>query len=433
MPRKALVLRIRRVTAVPYAAVKSRNNDLYGLVTFTSTQITILRKELLMPFNDLPLLPELLTALDKLALLEPTPIQTLAFPVISAGSDAYLHAETGSGKTLAYLLPIYSRLWFESPATQVIIIAPTHELALQIQRVSCDLAQHAGIPVRHVLLIGGTAIDRQIDKLKKKPQIIIGTPGRVLELIGRGKVKVKELTTLVVDEADRLLAGDSLATVKQIIAACPASRQLIFVSATEQSESTLEIDLLSPQIVRLHPDETLINPNIEHLYTVVEERDKPDVLRKLIHATKTERAIVFVHRNETAEILAAKLEHHKVTVADLHGANDKEVRKKAMQDFRTGKVRVLIASDVGARGLDIPGIDHVFNVDLPSRSKDYLHRVGRTARAGAHGVAISLVVGEELRQVRRLTSDLGIDIAEFRVREGMLLRTEGQESSGANG
>jgi superfamily II DNA/RNA helicase len=386
-----------------------------------------------MLFSDLAISPVLLTALDKQGLLEPTPIQTLAFPVISGGCDAGVCAETGSGKTLAYLIPIYTRLVLESSATQVIIIAPTHELALQIQRVSCDLAQHAGMQVRHVLLIGGTALDRQIDKLKKKPHIIIGTPGRVLELIGRGKIKVKELRTLVIDEADRLLAGDSLATVNQIVKVCPASRQLIFVSATEQPESSAEIDLLSPRIVRLCPDAAPINPNIEHLYMVVEERDKPDVLRKLIHATKTQRAIVFVHRNETAEILAAKLEHHKVTVADLHGANEKEVRKKAMQDFRTGKVRVLIASDVGARGLDIPGIDHVFNLDFPSRSKDYLHRVGRTARAGAHGVAISLVVGSELRQVRRLKSELGIDISEIRVREGGLIRIEGEEKEASNG
>jgi len=381
-----------------------------------------------MPFSDLAILPELCTSLEKLGFIEPTPIQALAFPEVSSGRDACLRAETGSGKTLAYLIPLYTRLSVDTPAPQLIIVVPTHELALQIQRVSCDLAQHAGLPLRHVLLIGGTALDRQIEKLKKKPHVIIGTPGRVLELIEHGKVKVRDLKALVVDEADRLLVGNSLETVLQIIKACPVSRQLIFVSATEQSESGAEIDRLSPQIVKLCPDVAPINPNIEHLYTVVEERDKPDVLRKLIHATKTERAIVFVHRNETAEIVAAKLEHHKVTVADLHGTSHKEVRKKALQDFRTGKVRVLIASDVGARGLDIPGIDHVFNLDFPSRSKDYLHRVGRTARAGSRGVAISLVIGPEVRQVRRLRSELGIELSEFRVREGQLSRVEGVEA-----
>lgn len=381
-----------------------------------------------MPFSDLAILPELCTSLEKQGFIEPTPIQALAFPEVSSGRDACLRAETGSGKTLAYLIPLYTRLSVDTPAPQLIIVVPTHELALQIQRVSCDLAQHAGLPLRHVLLIGGTALDRQIEKLKKKPHVIIGTPGRVLELIERGKVKVRDLKALVVDEADRLLVGNSLETVLQIIKACPVSRQLIFVSATEQSESGAEIDRLSPQIVKLCPDVAPINPNIEHLYTVVEERDKPDVLRKLIHATKTERAIVFVHRNETAEIVAAKLEHHKVTVADLHGTSHKEVRKKALQDFRTGKVRVLIASDVGARGLDIPGIDHVFNLDFPSRSKDYLHRVGRTARAGSRGVAISLVIGPEVRQVRRLRSELGIELSEFRVREGQLSRVEGVEA-----
>jgi superfamily II DNA/RNA helicase len=377
-----------------------------------------------MPFSELAISPELCAALDKLGITEPTPVQMLGFPEISAGRDVFLRSETGSGKTLAYLIPLYTRLIVDNPATQLVIIVPTHELALQVQRVSCDLAQCAGIPLRHVLLIGGTALDRQIEKLKKKPQVIIGTPGRVLELIGRGKVKVKDLKALVVDEADRLMVGESLGMVKQIMKACPASRQLIFVSATEQPESGAEIDQISPQIVRLCANAGPINQNIEHLYMVVEERDKPDILRKLIHATKTRRAIVFVHRNETAEIVAAKLEHHKITVADLHSANHKELRKKAMQDFRSGKVRILMASDVGARGLDIPGIDHVFNLDFPSKSKDYLHRVGRTARAGANGVAISLVVGSELRQLRRLRGELGIELSECRVREGALTRVD---------
>jgi superfamily II DNA/RNA helicase len=157
---------------------------------------------------------------------------------------------------------------------------------------------------------------------------------------------------------------------------------------------------------------------------LVEERDKPELLRKLIHATKTERAIVFVHRNETAEIIAARLAHHKITVADLHGAYEKEDRKNAMQDFRSGKARVLIASDVAARGLDIPNISHVFNLDIPSKSKDYLHRVGRAARAGARGVAISLLVESELRLVRRLKRDLGIKIVEIGLRAGNIVEFE---------
>jgi ATP-dependent RNA helicase DeaD len=374
-----------------------------------------------MTFEQFGLLPSLTLALEKLKLTVPTPVQLQAISIVQAGSDTYINAETGSGKTLAYLLPLYQVLNVERSATQVLIIVPTHELALQIHRVSCDLAQYAGMAVRNVLLIGGTASDRQIEKLKKKPQIIIGTPGRVLELIERGKIKLSELKTLVIDEADRLLAEDSLEMVQKIVRACPGRRQLVFVSATEQPKSKQYMEQLAPNLVRLHSEELIINQNIDHFYMVVEERDKPDALRKLIHATKTEKVIVFVHRNETAEDVAAKLEHHKIIVADLHSTHEKEVRKQSMQNFRSGKARVLIASDIAARGLDIPGITHVFNLDLPSKGKDYLHRVGRCGRAGARGVAVSILIKPEVRLIELFEQTLGIQMRQVTLREGQMI------------
>ena len=374
-----------------------------------------------MTFEQFGLLPSLTLALEKLKLTVPTPVQLQAISIVQAGSDTYINAETGSGKTLAYLLPLYQVLNVERSATQVLIIVPTHELALQIHRVSCDLAQHAGMAVRNVLLIGGTASDRQIEKLKKKPQIIIGTPGRDLELIERGKIKLSDLKTLVIDEADRLLAEDSLEMVQKIVRACPGRRQLVFVSATEQPKSKQYMEQLAPNLVRLHSEELIINHNIDHFYMVVEERDKPDALRKLIHATKTEKVIVFVHRNETAEDVAAKLEHHKIIVADLHSTHEKEVRKQSMQNFRSGKARVLIASDIAARGLDIPGITHVFNLDLPSKGKDYLHRVGRCGRAGARGVAVSILIKPEVRLIELFEQTLGIQMRQVTLREGQMI------------
>lgn len=377
-----------------------------------------------MTFEQFGLLPSLTLALEKLKLTVPTPVQLQAISIVQAGSDTYINAETGSGKTLAYLLPLYQVLNVERSATQVLIIVPTHELALQIHRVSCDLAQHAGMAVRNVLLIGGTASDRQIEKLKKKPQIIIGTPGRVLELIERGKIKLSDLKTLVIDEADRLLAEDSLEMVQKIVRACPGRRQLVFVSATEQPKSKQYMEQLAPNLVRLHSEELIINQNIDHFYMVVEERDKPDALRKLIHATKTEKVIVFVHRNETAEDVAAKLEHHKIIVADLHSTHEKEVRKQSMQNFRSGKARVLIASDIAARGLDIPGITHVFNLDLPSKGKDYLHRVGRCGRAGARGVAVSILIKPEVRLIELFEQTLGIQMRQVTLREGQMIEID---------
>lgn len=381
-----------------------------------------------MSFEQFDLAPALLAALEKQKFIQPTPVQVQAVPVVQAGSDTYINAETGSGKTLAYVLPLFQVLDCKTRAAQVLILAPTHELAIQIHRVACDLAQHSGLDIRSASLIGGAAIDRQIERLKKKPQILVGTPGRILELLERGKLKLSELKTLVIEEADRLLADESLEEIKKVIRACPRRRQLVFVSATEQPKSREVMEQLSPALVRLHTQDVVINPNIEHFYVVVDQRDKADTIRKLVHATKTKRAIVFTHRNETAEHLAARLEHHKVAVADLHSSYDKEVRKQAMRNFGSGKATVMIASDVAARGLDIPGVTHVFNLDIPSKGKDYLHRVGRTGRAGTQGVAVSVLVRSEVRLVKQFERDFSITIREIFLREGQMLEVDDDAS-----
>lgn len=377
-----------------------------------------------MSFEKFGLVSALLVALEKQKFTEPTPVQVQSFPVVKEGRDTYINAETGSGKTLAYLLPLFQILKYDVRAAQVLILAPTHELAIQIHSVAMDMAKHSGMDIRSASLIGGAAIDRQIEKLKKKPQILVGTPGRILELLERGKLKLSELKTLVIEEADRLLADESLDAVKKVIRACPGRRQLVFVSATEQPKSKEVMEQLSPQLVRLHADDAIVNPNIAHFYVVVEQRDKADTIRKLVHATKTKKAIVFTHRNDTAEDLAARLEHHKVAVADLHSTHNKEVRQQAMQNFRSGKATVMIASDIAARGLDITGISHVFNLDIPSKGKDYLHRVGRTGRAGTQGIAVSVLVRPEVRLVKQFELDFGISIREVILREGQMLEVD---------
>ena len=377
-----------------------------------------------MTFTELGLADSLTAALAKLGITEPTPIQVAALPVVREGKDAFLQAETGTGKTLAYLLPLFERIDLKLEAVQVMVLAPTHELALQIQRVACDVAQRAGWPLRVLLLIGGTSLDRQLDKLKKKPQLVVGSPGRILDLMGMGKLRPQKLRAVVVDEADRLLSGEGVEVVRKIIEAAPAARQLLFVSATAQKESAAVMDVLSPGLVTLHTSETPVNANIEHFYLVCEERDKPDLLRKLLHAVQPERALVFVHRNETAEVVASKLAYHHIPASDLHGAFEKSERKKAMEDFRSGRTRVMIASDVAARGLDLPGVTHIINLDAPSQSKAYLHRVGRTARAGAAGTALSLFTDDERRLVRRYEVELGIALVRMNLREGRLSKSE---------
>lgn len=374
-----------------------------------------------MTFTELPLARELIAALEQQQITDPTPIQKAALPVLASGKDAYLHAETGTGKTLAYLLPIFGRLDISQAATQATIIAPTHELAIQIHRQCCDLAVNSGWPVRSVLLIGGTSTERQIEKLKKKPHIVVGSPGRIAELLGKGKLKAQFMRSIVIDEADRLLSEETLLAVRAIIQAAPGSRQLIFASATLERESSAIATELAPELVMLEAGAAPINRDIEHFYLICEGRDKPDELRKLLHALAPERAIVFTHRNDEAEKIALKLAHHGVIAADLSTALHKEQRKHAMDGFRKGDIRVLIASDIAARGLDIKGVTHIFNFDVPTLSKTYLHRAGRTGRAGAKGVTVTLMTETEARLVRRYEEELGILMQRVRMREGKMI------------
>ena len=374
-----------------------------------------------MNFADLQLPPELVGALSKQQITDPTPIQLAAIPALLAGKDAYLHAETGTGKTLAYLLPLFCRLDPTQAATQAIIVAPTHELAIQIQRQCTDLARDAGSQLRTVLLIGGTPTDRQIEKLKKKPHIAVGSTGRVKELMERGKLSAKYIRSIVVDEADRLLNEESEDAIRAIVKAVPPTRQLIFASATRESHATAVIATLAPELLMIEAAATPVNENIEHLYVVCEERDKVDELRKLLHAFEPERAIVFMHRNDQSDRIASKLAHRQIPVADLSAGLYKEDRKKAMDDFRRGTVRVLIASDIAARGLDIKGVTHIFNFDIPTLSKAYLHRVGRTGRAGEKGLAVSLMTEVEARLVRRYEEELGIEMTQVRMRDGRVV------------
>ncbi len=371
-----------------------------------------------MSFTELQLPAELIAALLKQQIVDPTPIQVAALPVLMTGKDAYLRAETGTGKTLAYLLPLFAGIDRSLAATQVIIVAPTHELALQIHRQSCELALNAGYAIRSVLLIGGTSTDRQIEKLKGKPHVVVGSPGRIAELIDRGKLKMPHIRSIVMDEADRLLNDEGLEWIERIVAAAPPTRQLVFASATIESQVRGALTALSPDVVVLRRTAAAVNENIEHLYVVCEERDKPDLLRRLLHAFELPRAIVFVHRNDVAEDVAAMLRHHKLVVADLSAELGKLERKKAMDGIRSGAVRILIASDLASRGLDIPGVTHVFNLDVPTMSKAYLHRVGRTGRAGAKGTAVSLLTEIEARLIPRYESELGISMTCVRVRDG---------------
>lgn len=361
-------------------------------------------------FSDLGILSALESVLREDGITQPAPIQVAAIPDLLAGKNAYVSSETGTGKTLAYLLPLLSKVDPAQRLLEAIVVVPTHELAMQIGDLGRNLAQRAALGIRLQVLIGGVSIKRQVEKLKGKPHIAIGTPGRIDELIGLRKIKPHLVDKVVIDEADRLLFGDSLHKILRIIKSTTRERQLVFVSATRQVESSRAAAAVAPGLVEVYAGTDRVNAAIEHSYIVCEERDKPELLRKLIAAIRPERAIVFLHRNANAEELTAKLIHHKIAAVDFHGAQDSSLRRKTIDDFRKAAANILIASDVAARGLDIQGVSHVFNFDIPTKSKDYLHRVGRTSRAGSRGYAVSLTTAQELRLVKRYSKELDISM-----------------------
>lgn len=378
-----------------------------------------------MHFSTTGLSPALLQALAADGLDAPTPIQKAAIPELLEGKSTMLVSRTGSGKTLAYLLPILDRLDPLNPDAQALVLAPTHELAMQISRVATAMIAHAGISLRVQALIGGAATSRQIEGLKKKPHLLIGSAGRVAHLMELGKLKIRDLRWLVLDEADRLLIEKSLIDIQKIATKTPAHTQYVFVSATETSGTTTLARALVPKLEVLRVQDQ-ISPSIRHAYLVCEDRDKIDIARRTLRGLTPRRALIFVHRGANAERMAARLEHHGLPVADLHGAKDKFARQTALNAFRRGTAPVLIASDIAARGLDVEDVDLVINVDVPSQGRDYLHRAGRTGRNGRAGLVLSLMTEAESRLARRYAEELSITMEKVRLAQGTLVAATDQ-------
>jgi superfamily II DNA/RNA helicase len=381
-----------------------------------------------MSFDSFGLPEGLVQALDARSLNTPLPIQAAALPALMAGKSAMLVSRTGSGKTLAYLLPLLAGIDPDAMCVQAVVLAPTHELAMQICRLAADLSREAGLGIRVQSLIGGAATNRQIEGLKKKPHLVVGSAGRMIHLMELGKLKLRDATWLVLDEADRLLIEEGLEHIRRIAAGLGAGARFAFVSATEGPATTRVARELAPDLERIRVQAD-VNPNIRHCFLVCEERDKIDWLRKALRGLDPARALVFVHRGANAERIAERLEHHHLAVADLHGARDKFARQAALENFRRGRARVLIASDIAARGLDVAEVELVVNVDVPSQSRDYLHRAGRTGRAGAPGLVLSLMTEAERRLAGRYADDLGISVEPVRLVRGELVPVEAGEDS----
>lgn len=340
-----------------------------------------------------------------------TSVQEQAIPTIVEGSDVIVESPTGTGKTLAYLLPLLDKIEQNSSQIQTLVLAPTRELVMQIHQEINKFTK--GSLIRSAAFIGGADIKRQMEKLKKHPQIVVGTPGRILELVEANKMKLHGTKSIVIDEADQMLQLGFIDTVKAVIKKTLRERQLLFFSATIPTRvEELGFEMMKePKVIRIET-QAAKSSIVEHYYIVSDQRDKIDVLRRIANLKDLKKAIIFVAETKKFEELVSKLRFKGLSLEYLHGESKKVEREQVIRKFRENRVPMLLTTDVSSRGLDFQNVSHVIHFDLPEEIEKYVHRSGRTGRMGKSGVVISIVTERETGRIKSFANNLGINISE---------------------
>lgn len=362
-----------------------------------------------MSFDELGLAPELLRAVREQGYTQATPVQQQSIPHILAGRDVLAAARTGTGKTAGFVLPMLQRLGRAAPArrprpVRALILTPTRELAAQVAQSVTDYGRH--LPLEATTIFGGVGINPQIAQLRRGKDIVIATPGRLLDHMSQRTVDLSRVEVLVLDEADRMLDMGFIRDMRRIFAVLPKRRQTLMFSATFSTEiRRLAADLLeSPaEVVAETPNSAA--ERVTQLVHPVDHERKRALLAHLIGEGDWRQVLVFARTKHGADRLASQLSRDGIDAAAIHGNKSQGARTRALADFKRGAVRVLVATDIAARGLDIDGLPHVVNFEMPNAAQDYVHRIGRTARAGQDGHAVSLVSGAErgmLGEIERL-------------------------------
>lgn len=352
-------------------------------------------------FNHLNLRPQLVQAVSDLGYTTPTPVQARVIPLMLAGEDVIVQSKTGTGKTAAFSLPVLEHLDPNSSRVQCLVVTPTRELAMQVAQMIYDYGQHTGVSV--LAIYGGQPYSRQTRRLSKGVNVVVGTPGRLLDLIRQKALDLSAVRTLVLDEADEMLSMGFIEDVETILQETPPDRQTALFSATmpAQIRKMANRYMNNPQTLQLEQKELTV-ATIEQRYYLVNEEDKFAALTRIFEVEPITRTLVFARtRLGTAE-LANRLNLRGFPAEALNGDMNQESRERILERFRQDNIKVLIATDVAARGLDIDDISHVINFDIPSDQEVYVHRIGRTARAGKDGVAISLVTPGEQFRIRKI-------------------------------
>lgn len=364
-----------------------------------------------MNFSDLGLTKELLSAIERAKYESPYPIQTEAIPALLQQKDLLGLAPTGSGKTAAYILPILQRLLpKEAPKDRfipVLVIVPTRELAVQVAEVTENFSRFLPRKIKSMAVFGGVSINPQMMKLHGV-EILIATPGRLIDLIGRNALGISRIHTLVLDEADKVLNMGFREEVEHILELLPARRQNILFSATMDEEVELLTKKLLKDPVRIQVETPNFTPDLidQKAYRVSPENKGP-FLRTLINSGDWNQILIFASSIRTADNVAAKLSKNGINAVAFHGDKSQGARTEALAKFKSGKTRVLVATDLAARGINIQFLPLVINYELPRSPKDYVHRIGRTGRAGAEGEAISLITPEELHHFKVIQKKMG--------------------------
>ncbi len=373
-----------------------------------------------MPFSTLGLGPNITKALLEQGYTEPTPIQAKAMPLVLSGRDVIGVAQTGTGKTAAFVLPLLQRLSSEPrrQGIRALIVAPTRELVVQIDENIRQYARH--LDISSATIYGGVGERPQIAALRRGVDIVVATPGRLLDLMQQRHVDFRNVSTVVLDEADRMLDMGFLPGIRKIVAALPAVRQTLLFSATlsKEIEAVSKAFLKDPVTAQIGARSTAAEAVTQVVIEVAPQR-KIDTLVHLLLDAKLEMVLVFSRTKHGADKLARKLESAGVRTATLHSNRTQGQRMQALTRFRSGEVRVLVATDIAARGIDVDGISHVVNFDFPPQPEDYVHRIGRTGRAAAIGDAVSLVTPDDRDNLRKLERFLGRGIARHTI-EGVV-------------
>ena len=357
-----------------------------------------------MSFSSLGLRPELVRAVSDKAYNQPTPVQTQAIPFILEGRDLMGSAQTGTGKTAGFVLPILQRLEEaggskrDKRAVRALVIAPTRELAIQINQSIEDYGKW--LRLDSTAVFGGVNINPQIELLTRGVDFLVATPGRLLDLLGRNAVDLSQVEMLVLDEADRMLDMGFIRDIRKILAALPRDKQTLLFSATFSAAIKQLADGMLRNPARVEIGRNHAVESVHQLIHPVEKSRKRELLSHLVGANNWQQVLVFGRTKHGANRLAKQLNSDGITAVAIHGNKSQNARTEALTRFKAGKVKVLVATDIAARGLDIEQLPHVINYELPQVAEDYVHRIGRTGRAGCRGHAISLVCGEESGQLR---------------------------------